>query len=215
MLGMCLLEATKQLQAMTTGRRRRCGARRRPGRGRREPPRTRCSRRPPPPAVASGSPAQRSTSSTDDGLGAAVLAGHEVGGDDVVGRERLEPGHGDPHLVHPPAELVRRARVPAPARPVRELVVEHARGGERLPRQAHVLLEFLEHGGVALPSEEVLRIDAHILRGALDRGRLVQQFAGEVPDLERAHQRPRAIGRVHARRHHRPAGGQGRAARAT
>src|SRR5918996_2700349 len=80
------------------------------------------------------------------GRRAAVLARDEVRRDHVIGREGLEAGHGDPHVVSTPAELVRRTGVAAAARPGGELVIEDSGRGKRLPRGAHVLPELPEPG---------------------------------------------------------------------
>ena len=75
------------------------------------------------------------------GRHAAAEVRDEVGQDRVVDGERLKAGHGDPDAVALAHDLVARARVAHPARPVRELVVEHARGGDRRARERLVLLD--------------------------------------------------------------------------
>ena len=146
-------------------------------------------------------PAQRSTSATSSGGFAAVDAGDEVGGDDVVDREGLEAGHRDARAVGGADDLVGRARVAPAARPVGELGVEDARRVHRVAGVGHVLAQGLLDRGLGGPAIEVGGVDARVARGAVDRLGLVEQLAGEVADAQAAQQRALGLGRVQARGH--------------
>ena len=86
--------------------------------------------------VATGTADQSSTSSADAGGRRRSQAGHEVGEDRVVDRERLKAGNRDRDVVGEPRDLVARAGIAASSGPVGELVVEHReRPGSALERR--------------------------------------------------------------------------------
>src|SRR5690606_12392351 len=114
---------------------------------------------------------------------AAVEAGDEVGEDRVVDREGLKARDRDADAVLQPGDLVARTGVAAPARPVRELVVEDSGRRARLARLARVALDLALHRGGGDPGVGLVA-DPGGRGRRRDRRRVVEHLAGEVANAE-------------------------------
>ena len=157
---------------------------------------------------ASGVPVKRSTSSTLSGAARRSRSGHEVG------ESRLQTANGwNPArrsaAVGEPARYRSWARVALSARPVGQLVVQHAGGGHRSAGHGHVLGPGRSPRPPSASAFELRRGRAP-RRGAAAAivVGLVEQLAGEVPDPQSAQQDgPSPFGCVQASGHHGPTRG--------